>query len=68
MANILSILIATLAVVSPVVQAGGCTPGLRYCGHTLKTYGYPGAQSLGSNTLYQFRNVQNVFCGKLHGK
>ncbi|KAG6299835.1 hypothetical protein E4U09_007752 [Claviceps aff. purpurea] len=53
MANILSILIATLAVVSPVVQAGGCTPGLAYCGHTLKTYGYPGAQSLGSNTLYR---------------
>ncbi|KAG6078460.1 hypothetical protein E4U33_000726 [Claviceps sp. LM78 group G4] len=65
MANILSILIATLAVVSPVVQAGGCTPGLRYCGHTLKTYGYPGAQSLGSNTLYQCQSDGSV--GKLHG-
>ncbi|KAG6235390.1 hypothetical protein E4U47_005731 [Claviceps purpurea] len=60
MANILSILIATLAVVSPVVQAGGCTPGLTYCGHTLKTYGYPGAQSLGSDTLYQCQSDGSV--------
>ncbi|KAG6216071.1 hypothetical protein E4U34_005328 [Claviceps purpurea] len=60
MANILSILIATLAVVSPVVQAGGCTPGLTYCGQTLKTYGYPGAQSLGSDTLYQCQSNGSV--------
>ncbi|KAG6223008.1 hypothetical protein E4U25_000340 [Claviceps purpurea] len=60
MANILSILIATLAVVSPVVQAGACTPGLTYCGHTLKTYGYPGAQSLGSDTLYQCQSDGSV--------
>ncbi|KAG6285375.1 hypothetical protein E4U09_007342 [Claviceps aff. purpurea] len=53
MANILSILIATLAVVSPVVQAGGCTPGLTYCGHTLMTYGYSGAESLNYKTLYR---------------
>ncbi|KAG6214941.1 hypothetical protein E4U34_005905 [Claviceps purpurea] len=53
MANILSILIATLAVVSPVVQAGACTPGLTYCGHTLMTYGYPGAQNLNYKTLYR---------------
>ncbi|KAG6074612.1 hypothetical protein E4U31_004372 [Claviceps sp. LM219 group G6] len=53
MANILSILIATLAVVGPVAQAGACTPGLHYCGHTLRTYGYPGAQSLSSNNLYE---------------
>ncbi|KAG6216070.1 hypothetical protein E4U34_005327 [Claviceps purpurea] len=39
MANILSILIATLAVVSPLAQAGACVPGLEYCGHTLATYG-----------------------------
>ncbi|KAG6263339.1 hypothetical protein E4U49_002414 [Claviceps purpurea] len=60
MANILSILIATLAVVSPVVQAGGCTPGLNYCGRTLMTYGYPGAQSLSSNTLYQCQSDGSV--------
>ncbi|KAG6318514.1 hypothetical protein E4U22_005364 [Claviceps purpurea] len=60
MANILSILIATLAVVSPVVQAGGCTPGLDYCGQTLKTYGYPGAQSLGRDTLYQCQSDGSV--------
>ncbi|KAG6133994.1 hypothetical protein E4U38_002601 [Claviceps purpurea] len=60
MANILSILIATLAVVSPVVQAGACTPGLDYCGQTLKTYGYPGAQSLSSNALYRCQSNGSV--------
>ncbi|KAG6314280.1 hypothetical protein E4U22_000151 [Claviceps purpurea] len=51
MANILSILIATLAVVSPLAQAGACVPGLEYCGHTLATYGY--GQSLTENALYR---------------
>ncbi|KAG6189319.1 hypothetical protein E4U10_005004 [Claviceps purpurea] len=60
MASILSILIATLAVVSPVVQARGCTPGLTYCGHTLMTYGYSGAQSLGSGTLYRCQSGGSV--------
>ncbi|KAG6047523.1 hypothetical protein E4U17_007467 [Claviceps sp. LM77 group G4] len=60
MAKILSILIATLAVVSPVAQAAPCTPGLHYCGHTLQQYGYPGAQSLGYNTLYQCQSDGSV--------
>ncbi|KAG6116794.1 hypothetical protein E4U13_001607 [Claviceps humidiphila] len=52
MANIMSILIATLAVVSPVAQAGGCTPGRLYCGRGLQVYEYPGAQSLRLDSLY----------------
>ncbi|KAG6022810.1 hypothetical protein E4U19_004754 [Claviceps sp. Clav32 group G5] len=60
MAKILSILIATLAVVSPVAQAGACTPGLKYCGHTLQTYGYSGAQGLDSDTLYQCQSGGSV--------
>ncbi|KAG6137000.1 hypothetical protein E4U38_001149 [Claviceps purpurea] len=64
MANILSILIATLAVVSPVVQAGACTPGRKYCGHTLMVYGYPGAKSLNANFLYRCQSDGSV--KKLH--
>ncbi|KAG6174895.1 hypothetical protein E4U27_006390, partial [Claviceps purpurea] len=44
----------------PVVQAGGCTPGLTYCGHTLMTYGYPGAESLGYKTLYRCQSDGSV--------
>ncbi|KAG6084525.1 hypothetical protein E4U15_001612 [Claviceps sp. LM218 group G6] len=39
MVKILSVFMATLAVTSPVAQAGGCTPGLYYCGSTLIKYG-----------------------------
>ncbi|KAG5991061.1 hypothetical protein E4U52_004018 [Claviceps spartinae] len=53
MVRILSIVITTLAAVSPVAQAGACVPGLQYCGSTLKDYGYNGAKSLHWNTLYQ---------------
>ncbi|KAG6236531.1 hypothetical protein E4U25_003629 [Claviceps purpurea] len=60
MANILSILIATLAVVSPVAQARSCTPGLNYCRHTLKAIGHPGAESLASRTLYQCQSDGSV--------
>ncbi|KAG6065349.1 hypothetical protein E4U32_007462 [Claviceps aff. humidiphila group G2b] len=55
MARILSILIATLAVVSPVtpaVQAVPCTPDLLYCGRSLKRHNYPGSENFGSDTLY----------------
>ncbi|KAG6084523.1 hypothetical protein E4U30_006827 [Claviceps sp. LM220 group G6] len=39
MVKILSVFMATLAAISPVAQAGGCTPGLNYCGSTLIKYG-----------------------------
>ncbi|KAG6224332.1 hypothetical protein E4U34_000434 [Claviceps purpurea] len=39
MVKVLSIFLATLAAISPVVQAGACTPGLQYCGSTLTRYG-----------------------------
>lgn len=32
-------LMAALAAIAPVVEAGNCTPGLYYCGHTLMRYG-----------------------------
>ncbi|KAG5949413.1 hypothetical protein E4U60_005604 [Claviceps pazoutovae] len=60
MVKILSILIATLAAVSPLAQAGACTPGLIYCGHTLETYGYPGAQNLDTITLYSCQSDGSV--------
>ncbi|KAG5915956.1 hypothetical protein E4U42_007866 [Claviceps africana] len=34
-----SIVIAALAAVAPLAEAGNCTPGLKYCGHTLLAYG-----------------------------
>lgn len=37
MVQILPLFLATLAIISPVVQA--CTPGLDYCGYTLLEYG-----------------------------
>ncbi|KAG6060237.1 hypothetical protein E4U17_004782 [Claviceps sp. LM77 group G4] len=39
MVKFISVVIATLAAINPVVQAGDCTPGLDYCGHTLKEHG-----------------------------
>ncbi|KAG6136028.1 hypothetical protein E4U38_001563 [Claviceps purpurea] len=38
MVKILSMFMTTLATVGPIVQAGPCTPGLKYCGFTLKNY------------------------------
>ncbi|KAG6242403.1 hypothetical protein E4U22_007099 [Claviceps purpurea] len=52
MVKILSMFMTTLATVGPIVQAGPCTPGLKYCGFTLKNYDYPGAENLKENTLY----------------
>ncbi|KAG6141314.1 hypothetical protein E4U46_005768 [Claviceps purpurea] len=40
MVQILPLLLATLATISPVVQAGSCTPGLDYCGFTLTGNGW----------------------------
>ncbi|KAG6266780.1 hypothetical protein E4U49_000256 [Claviceps purpurea] len=39
MVKILSIFMATLAAISPVVQARACIPGNNYCGSTLTTFG-----------------------------
>ncbi|KAG6069623.1 hypothetical protein E4U16_007567 [Claviceps sp. LM84 group G4] len=52
MVKTLSIFLATLAAISPVVQAGNCVPGLKYCGHTLQRYDFPGAEKLEKNVLY----------------
>ncbi|KAG6047911.1 hypothetical protein E4U17_007345 [Claviceps sp. LM77 group G4] len=54
MVKILSIFMATLAAISPVVQARVCTPGLNYCGSTIKTYGFSDstASDLISDALY----------------
>ncbi|KAG6001976.1 hypothetical protein E4U21_003589 [Claviceps maximensis] len=39
MVKITSILMAALAAIAPVAEAGDCTTGLNYCGHTLLRYG-----------------------------
>ncbi|KAG6116011.1 hypothetical protein E4U14_000555 [Claviceps sp. LM454 group G7] len=55
MVIILSILMATLAASSPVVQADlikPCTPGLHYCGSTLTGYGFSTASDLIPAALY----------------
>lgn len=39
MVQILPLFLATLAAISPVVQAASCTPGLDYCGFTLTSNG-----------------------------
>ncbi|KAG5928821.1 hypothetical protein E4U53_002579 [Claviceps sorghi] len=39
MVKIVPMVIAALAAVSPLAEAGNCTPGLKYCGHTLLAYG-----------------------------
>ncbi|KAG5950442.1 hypothetical protein E4U13_006141 [Claviceps humidiphila] len=45
MVQILPLFLATLATISPVVQA--CTPGLDYCGYTLLEYGWHGIYPTG---------------------
>ncbi|KAG6161384.1 hypothetical protein E4U24_005986 [Claviceps purpurea] len=52
MVKILSIFVATLAAISPVVQAGACTPGLQYCGSTLTRYGVKQAWEVIADALY----------------
>ncbi|KAG6139097.1 hypothetical protein E4U22_005144 [Claviceps purpurea] len=42
MVQVLSLFLATLATIGPVVQAVSCTPGLNYCGHTLQANGWRG--------------------------
>ncbi|KAG6120682.1 hypothetical protein E4U13_006142 [Claviceps humidiphila] len=51
MVQILPLFLATLATISPVVQAASCTPGLDYCGFTLTSNGW-GAQGLRQSWLY----------------
>ncbi|KAG6229004.1 hypothetical protein E4U23_004576 [Claviceps purpurea] len=52
MVKILSIFMATLAAISPVVQARACIPGNNYCGSTLTTFGFSTASDLISDALY----------------
>ncbi|KAG5922203.1 hypothetical protein E4U61_005570 [Claviceps capensis] len=52
MVKILPIFLATLAAISPVVQARVCTPGSNYCGSTLTTYGFSTASDLIPDALY----------------
>ncbi|KAG5953748.1 hypothetical protein E4U57_005092 [Claviceps arundinis] len=52
MVKILSILITTLAVISPVAQAGVCKEGMLNCGSTLKRKHFPGAEKLDDSGLY----------------
>ncbi|KAG5935783.1 hypothetical protein E4U60_002977 [Claviceps pazoutovae] len=40
MVKFLSVIIATLAAISPVVQAFDCKPGRNYCGSALKRNGW----------------------------
>ncbi|KAG6174437.1 hypothetical protein E4U35_003604 [Claviceps purpurea] len=51
MVQILPLFLATLATISPVVQAGSCTPGLDYCGRTLTGNGWA-SQGLHPSYLY----------------
>ncbi|KAG6300232.1 hypothetical protein E4U09_007212 [Claviceps aff. purpurea] len=54
MVKILSIFITctTLAVLSPVAQAGACKEDTLNCGSTLKRKHFPGAEKLDSSGLY----------------
>ncbi|KAG6097023.1 hypothetical protein E4U30_001018 [Claviceps sp. LM220 group G6] len=52
MVKILSILITTLAVISPVAQAGVCKANILNCGSTLKRKHFPGAEKLDDSGLY----------------
>ncbi|KAG6212595.1 hypothetical protein E4U35_003605 [Claviceps purpurea] len=59
MIKFLSVVIATLAAVTPVVQAGSCTPGLDYCGSTLMQYGWS-TFGLATMGLYHCTSSGNV--------
>ncbi|KAG6112008.1 hypothetical protein E4U13_004514 [Claviceps humidiphila] len=63
MVIILSIFMATLAALSPVVQAKlakPCTPGLHYCGSTLTSYGFSTASDLIPEALYSCQDNGDV--------
>ncbi|KAG6323727.1 hypothetical protein E4U44_001951 [Claviceps purpurea] len=47
MVQILPLFLATLATISPVVQAVSCTPGITYCGRILYKYGWRGLDAHG---------------------
>ncbi|KAG6036564.1 hypothetical protein E4U19_003184 [Claviceps sp. Clav32 group G5] len=59
MVKFISVVIATLAAINPVVQAGDCTPGLDYCGHTLKEHGWQ-EKRLDGHELYHCESKDNV--------
>ncbi|KAG6234979.1 hypothetical protein E4U24_008466, partial [Claviceps purpurea] len=46
MVQITFLMAAVIMAITPVAQAGGCTPGLTYCGRTLLEYGYDDAKIL----------------------
>ncbi|KAG6186946.1 hypothetical protein E4U27_008202 [Claviceps purpurea] len=46
MVQITFLMVAAIMAITPVAQAGGCTPGLTYCGRTLLEYGYDDAKIL----------------------
>ncbi|KAG6065346.1 hypothetical protein E4U32_007459 [Claviceps aff. humidiphila group G2b] len=60
MVKILSTFLATLAAISPVVQAGNCVPKLQYCGSTLQRYNFPGAGKLRPDVLYNCASPQEA--------
>ncbi|KAG6088645.1 hypothetical protein E4U15_005564 [Claviceps sp. LM218 group G6] len=59
MVKLLSVVAATLAAITPVVQAGACVPGLNYCGYTLEDNGWEG-QGLDRSELYYCESEYNV--------
>ncbi|KAG6174435.1 hypothetical protein E4U22_005148 [Claviceps purpurea] len=59
MVKFISVVIATLAAINPVVQAGDCTPGLDYCGHTLQEHGWQDRR-LDGQELYHCESKDNV--------
>ncbi|KAG6163503.1 hypothetical protein E4U51_005671 [Claviceps purpurea] len=60
MVKILSIFMATLAAISPVVQARACIPGNNYCGSTLTTFGKQ--LSLSDESILRRLNLQLLMC------
>ncbi|KAG5943288.1 hypothetical protein E4U59_000478 [Claviceps monticola] len=54
-----SVVIAILAAINPVVQAGNCVPGLNYCGHTLEDHGWKG-RGLERQKLYHCKSKDKV--------
>lgn len=39
MVKLLSLAVATVALLAPIAEASNCTPGLRYCGYVLLRVG-----------------------------
>ncbi|KAG5920995.1 hypothetical protein E4U61_007226 [Claviceps capensis] len=44
MVQIISLMVAVIMAITPVAQAGACTPGLIYCGSTLSRLDYDDAK------------------------